>query len=726
MATQLELVKEAQRRGILPQNKRALYDEAVKRGLIESDEEGPAPAKPRTAEDMSLWERTGEAGGKALSDAGMGIIQLVSQGIEAISPGSADRVLAMTNKAIKQSDEDYKKKKLDEDTFSESVRFTTGVAPYLAGPGKVKSAWTAAKTGGLYGLISGLISPQHVDEGTSAERQLLDRGMNTAVSTGTGIVAGPIGYKVGKTVADVGGKSVDTAKRVAHRLLKINTPEKFAASSLGKRGLKEAGFGPDDVADLPEFATKYYKYAKQTNDPAAAASKAYLESRGYSPSLGQITRNESQLGAERAYLSGTRGEGARNIAEGARQQLQGQIAENKSKLLQKIGKTGNAIDDVNATVSHVRSSVDDLYTALKTTANERWDAVRAQAEPISVSTTPLNSLYDDVKKFADIKDPVNLKLERPGFYKALRELRATVGQKTEIKAADLIQFRKNINEFYKNASPKDKALLDKFRREFDDMVTSAAGMDSKLPVPAGAGAQGNSPITRFVNDWRGAVADSREIFRGFQDNPVLGKLIQKDTRGQYTMGDDAIRNFWKRRDISKNMAADLKDAESVLNNYGMGTVWDDLKQAYALDILERSMSTNNFSRAMQGQMSGDKLASNVRKILQDEREISAAMLGKEGRRELLRYSKDLSRLLNMKGVATGSRTPDVLLGALRKIPIIGESLLQAADERAALNAFRGTLPAATAGGAPGARAAGALAGNKPAQQEFINDVGLGR
>lgn len=62
MAEQIELLKEAHRRGILPEEKKPLFDEAVKRGLIKLDDQPPA-------EPPAAWKQAVSTYGKPIMEA---------------------------------------------------------------------------------------------------------------------------------------------------------------------------------------------------------------------------------------------------------------------------------------------------------------------------------------------------------------------------------------------------------------------------------------------------------------------------------------------------------------------------------------------------------------------------------------------------------------------------------------------------------------------------------
>lgn len=231
MDNKIDLLLEAERRGILPQNKQELLSEARRRGLV-------TPAQPVESfdptEDMTTSEKFWAGMGKAFVDTGRGVKQLYAMSADAIDPIERTTSDLITGRDPSRSAAIQREidaaKGLDAPLMNTGAGMTGNIGGHLAltlAPGKLLTAGGKAmslpslarvgealnnantvKKAALFGAGYNAIQPVASDE---------SRIVNTALGAAGGAGGQAVGQAIGRVIKPVRSKLSGAASRVAQQ-----------------------------------------------------------------------------------------------------------------------------------------------------------------------------------------------------------------------------------------------------------------------------------------------------------------------------------------------------------------------------------------------------------------------------------------------------------------------------------------------------------------------------
>jgi hypothetical protein len=308
VADQLALLTEAHNRGILPPDKEALYQEAVRRGLIGAAQDGsrnasgtwmPTDKGPHVgsyaatdtgkpvivdpaqnpgafaAQQGTAAQNLGAGYGAETQNIGRSLMDLIQKGAAAMSPGGAGAMLAPSAPNPDQAQQDQ--------LFANSTAANVGkfgadvanTAPFAMAGGEVVAPLADAVKGAgfLPALGRAAISGAGQGAGTAAAMpadDMIDRLENM----GTGAVAGGA---LNSAFSGVGAAASKVLPPVAEFGAKLFSPKATAARTVGNI-LADASTGTD--AGAAPLAGTTLTAGGQTLDPGLQSLEQAVRSRG--------------------------------------------------------------------------------------------------------------------------------------------------------------------------------------------------------------------------------------------------------------------------------------------------------------------------------------------------------------------------------------------------------------------------------------------------------------
>jgi hypothetical protein len=478
----LELMLEADKRGLLPPEQKALLGEAIKRGLVQtpgatSDQKFRASGPMRFAQglrdpidagaQLAPFVLGGAATlGKGITSLG-GLVpnpvsDLMGKGADAAF-GEFDRV----NQGVKEAEQKLQtaRKATGQDGV-DAFRLTGNILSpaNLALSPAVAPAATAVKTGatkmaiggGVQGAAGAAATP--VEDAENGADFALKKGLQVATGTATGAVAGPV---VGKLLEAV-------VPKVSALLTKVPVSQRseYVVNQTIAEALKEAGQKAEDLPATYMQALKN-EVAKSLQsgklpDVASMTRKADFERVGIPTTTGQITRDPMQFAREQNLRA----------VPGVGDPLTNLFNSQDKGISQALGKFGGSSAQELTPASHqVHSALKGFDESLRKQVSAAY--AKARESSGKDMDIPLQGLAQDVATVLnDFAEKV------PGGVKnKLAEYGLLGGKQTRVFTFDDAEkVLKNINDHVGSDAATNKAL-DNLRTAVKRAVTEAPGDD---------------------------------------------------------------------------------------------------------------------------------------------------------------------------------------------------------------------------------------------------------
>lgn len=526
MTDRIDLLKEANRRGLLQGDQKRLYDEAVTRGLIKED---------------------------GLMDRAMGAVERAGGRIKDLYEGDKTRefdypelpqtiwkdggVFPIQDRLAQARDVQGKADILAENMPDAVLEFDKYLNPYvridkqnfyLNRPGASVQDANELIQEGAYMAMGGRF-------GGGPFKALLPRAVGTGIGTGAGSLAQDMGAQAAgsKTAPDLGraglsaalGFGFEAASPVVLKALKavFVSPVMWAKGRLTPRGeeaVRSLGIDPAQVTD--EVARRFGAMADDAVSPATTMRYAEADAMGVPLTRGDATQDMAQQAFEEAAMRGARGDQARAVMQGFRHEVQNpavQAAKDRTQaavggverpLVTEEGQGAKvAADAMRAQEAASKAGVGRAYReAADLNASLPGDAVsRLRA-----------AILDDMEQSVNLEIAPTARAVLADFDRILTATVRPGDKAAQIGLKRLEQFRQRLNAALpkrgnSSMAPADERALLRIKARFDETLDDF--VDDALFT-------GEKEALDALKKARGLA---REHFAKFKDDDIIRKLI---------------------------------------------------------------------------------------------------------------------------------------------------------------------------------------------------------
>lgn len=461
MPTKIELLQEAERRGILPSNKRELYDEAVKRGLIKST----VQAEPTEPIQPKIDKTTPEPQRPSIGTGTQPYLQSLKESraeTDIKSPGLPES-------------KGYSGKKLLSDVSRPVISGLTSVGGAMIGTaGATPGAGTIL--GGGLGYAIGEEMADHFDEWLGLrERQPL---MVELKESAEDIAEGALYEGGGQIVA----KAATPVIKFVTSKLPINPFTKSGSEiTSGKQLIAQTDSGPmvaknyDDARDLEELVPGLkFRVGQLTNDPGIVKFERARARMPGEAAAGQAELQAKNTEALKTYIEKVKGSADLGNVKGTlraeREGIETGVTEAQKALERETAGVSGGMGAVE-TGEQIRGSARAGQTTARKEATKLFDEVpqfEIDASPIS---TKIDELSQPLNRFEDIEGNVPKEFTR--IKEALKESNGVATPQ------DLQGLRSTLTDSLRDAqgsaSPNNKMIsrLSKLVDEVDTVLKEA-------------------------------------------------------------------------------------------------------------------------------------------------------------------------------------------------------------------------------------------------------------
>ena len=587
MASREELLAEAYKRGILPPDMKAAYEEAMNRGLVSQPEPagffGTMFNEAKDAftgdgrRDPEIDEYTTEFGD---TDSVAGDLKTAFGMLMSATPEQQRNVLKNNLKGTVQ---------FDEDEYGNLLMRKSSKEPwqYINAPGFSPRdvANTVAEGTTMLGATKGALSvvkPQSLvmRAGTAAGAAGGASMTMDKAAEATGSEEGVNLPRAG--AATVFGFGAEIAAPVLSGAWRMMTRGKVKPDPVvARRILVDLGRNADEITD--DMVEAFIQEARNAANPAHAAAAAEANSLPVKVPLtkGQITGRAQDQMFEDLAEKGAYGEGAETLMRGVANRRDAALRGNVGAIGERMGGPGVALDEAGGMGQHklleksrsFKGKVDDAYAAARETYGEMPDdfAIR-MADEISAS----------IEDFAPHSKMAPVELKQ-------FETIAPEGQPVTIKG--LYDWRRRVSQLANNAKDRtEAAALTAMKKQFDKSLDTAI-----IEVLKGGD-------EKAVKAWRKAIALRKGYGKVFEGDDLVSELIQRQKgKTRLKVPPEAASNLIFGVSNTKllarpELARELKKLRSVLGS--KSAEWNAIKEEAFLRITGRAAAKAEFSGAL--------------------------------------------------------------------------------------------------------------------------------
>ncbi len=663
---------EAYRRGILPPDKAAAYEEAVKRGLVSDTENFGNPGVIQKVKDLISGDKRTEFDYPEIGS----------------SPeyGGFDRPLTalkssfgMLTSSTPQQELDVLKSNYPDATF-EKDKFGNDIVVFPSGKYYVNKpglSWRdfskAGFQGGLYALAA--------QAGGAPFQSLL--GQTAGVAAGTGVMsagldaaASAAGSEQGIDVPRAATTAAfaglfESARPALGPLWRAMTAKSTTPSVQEARVvLQQAGFDPQELTD--DAVNYFIVQAKNAMDPASAAMSAGAQTLPVKVPLskGQVTGSARQQMTEDLMEKGAFGDAAETIMKGQRAKTEEALRANIPAIQQRIGggqivqRGEGAAAAQQALVgkeARLAGMVDDAYTAARATSGKLpGEAGGGLYESVASSIDDFTPHASVAKTELDrLKGILTKKTKSP-----LLDARGNqMGGKTTFADTDiknLYDWRRRVSTLANNASDKtDAAALKNMVKQFD------ASMQDALEQSLLAGDD------EAIKAWTKAIRLRRAKGKLFESDDLVSALVEREYKGggvRLKVAPEAAGNYiFGKSDLGilakPEMARELRRLRQVLG--ANSQEWNAIREEAFLRFA--SVSEGAYSGGQRG-FSGVKFHKAWNDALKKNPEVINTLFSGEEKKLISQFANVAARATNpVKGGANFSNTTPAMANMMQRL-----------------------------------------------------------
>lgn len=524
----IEYLKEANRRGLLTGDKKAAFDEAVKRGIIPMEAE---PTKPQA--DIPNYRQQGFD--DLASQYGPVQSGLIAAGKGFYNLGRGLNLIPKGDETEKEAYAALQKNHPVATVVGEAVGEAAPFVPLGFGAGAIPG--TAARVGA--GATIG-----------GAEGAIISRGRGDNPYTGavTGaVVAGG---------ADLVLPHIIRAGSSLYRQVTGKAPTGQLISATGEPSqqflqvLQRAGLSYDDVAE-----NAFHELSREVGpDTAQQARKAFLESQGIRPTRAQVTRDAAdfQTQQELAKTSGR----VRTAIEGQEAVIQNRFADTARATGGRVATDTNTIvDNVVDKSDRLTREITDLYTEARKIApgekNVKFNDLTAVLRRYSPA---------DSKTGGNVSAIVG-ELQHRGVLGKNFQIKG----KVDVNTAE--EIRQYVNTLYDQKGGFGNQVLREIKEALDDDVFKSSGGDLYARA------------RQAKSGYESGLARAR-VSKFDQRKANLVRAIQENQINPDTFIDDVVfSKKWRAQDLSQ-LKAYVDDPQA----------WNDLRAQTVEGIMNRAFT----------------------------------------------------------------------------------------------------------------------------------------
>ncbi len=686
MPENLDAIKEAYQRGILPEDLKPAFEEAVKRGIISV---GAPPEQPNFVQ-----RAINTVSGKGRRDESIGEF---TTGFDLPNPmKTAAGVLFSTNE---QQISDILKEQIPNAEFNKD-RFGNLLvkAPgrdweYINKPGltprdvanSIAQLSVFLKGGKLAGGVTAGASLPIRAAGQAATAGGISVGMDAA-STAAGSQQG-VDLPKAAVVAAAGG-SAEMLAPIFSQLMRFTTGSgRIPTVYEARLKMADLGFSPKDLTD--ETVQKFIEISRRAATPEAAMR--YAEAQGL-PVPVPLTKGQTTMLArdqmfEDMATKGAYGEGAERIMRGQAQMQDEALRANIPAIQQRIGGEGMRAQRGSAGQA-VQEDLSRRAQGLNKVVGKQYDIARATTgeAPASVGESIYVKIYDSVADYMphapgaakELETFKKLVAKPPTTQKSMilgpdgqpiQNLNINEGfNPTEIKS--LYDWRRKITKLSENAKDRTEAAAFKsMKSAFDD------SMDDAMMTALESGDKS------AVEAWRSAIKARRAYGKVFESGDLVEKLIEKES-GQFKIVPEAASNaifgVSETQLISRpELARELKKMQVILSPEN----WNALREEAFLRLAQRGEA--GAFQGGQRQFSGVNLKKAVDDMRTKNPEVWHTLFNDQEKALISQFANVAARVTNpVRGGQNFSNTASALSNIVQKV---GETLLTGTKGQAFLS-----------------------------------------
>jgi hypothetical protein len=373
----MEMMLEADRRGLLPPEKKAMLDEAVKRGLVKAPVDHVAAGAQMAINDTPTMEKGLVSLGRGLTDVGQGAQQLYAMAADAVAPRKGQSRSDEINTRVQNELEQFKP--FEEQVGGASIGRATGAAlPTILIPaGKL-----AQGTGAVISKVAPAAGAR-VAQSVAADAALTGGALGGVMATGEG--ESHLGNAVAGTVAGAGTVgALNLAGKAASPVIRR------VADAVNPTVVKDAGIAAngkltaDTVRSLEKEGIDVASLTAETRDRLAKLAAGAVQGNPVTPAeLARAARLENLP----VPISGTKGQLSKDFGQNQLEQslsknsssggpLRDKFSEQDAKLIENLdkfrantgaktansGDTGRSIDAaLQARIEKSNANISSLY-----------------------------------------------------------------------------------------------------------------------------------------------------------------------------------------------------------------------------------------------------------------------------------------------------------------------------------------------------------------------------
>lgn len=472
--------------------------------------------------------------------------------------------------------------------------------------GAVRGYKGLAKIGAGSGILQGAGSSEAE---LGSDEMLMDVGAAGAIGT----VAGPVAGRIINPIADWAGSKISGAlTKLKLTPGKNNVPDQILAAANNLE---------DDVRE--RFASNI----KAGLTPEQSLIKAQADKLGVRLSAGDITQNVMRQGEEDLALKGVYGTRSMGEAQAFRQGQQQDIANLGRSISEKLGRNTAPMPPEADVATAITGK---LKSSAKSDKAIAQDAYKAVSYDSSVRPEDVKDLPNFLNKALEAE---NVDIEGiPAISRRLKEIGAIVGGKSKSEATGLLDeagnpissaggknitlatadnFRKRITASVINNTNKNEVralsiLKDNYDNYFDSLI------DKGL-------VQGDPKVIDQLKGARGLWRDYKTKYYGRDGKALVGKIVDNNYTPEQTV------NFI----IGSSDAGAKKEAAAAVLHLKkiLGAESPEFTQLKQLQFTR--LFGDNLSSILDGdltkQISGEKFAKNVDKLLSQNRTLARSL-----------------------------------------------------------------------------------------------------
>lgn len=652
-------LSEAYKRGLLPQELKTAYEEALKRGLVKGEKgfvgrtvdkvvsavTGRDRREPGVGEYTTEFGDTGGVGGDLKTAAGMLLSATPEQQAGILKnnlPNAEFRTDEYGNHLVKKEGGDWEY--INRPGLSmRDIANTVAQGAALFGPAKGALALSGAKSLPVKAAITGLsagagsIGLDKVSDLAGSEQGVsLPRAAVSTVAGGALELTAPVLAGAWRMITK-GGK-VD--KEVAR---------KFIAKTL-KTEIKDV---TDDVVD------NFIATARKAANPKDAAALAEANSLPVKVPLttGKITGRAQDQMLEDLMEKGAYGEASESLMRGANKRTEDALLQNVSAISENIGggtargeSGAMAQQAVQSKAKAFKGKVDAAYTAARDTTGTMPDDYA-----VKMASEIEQSIYDFLP---------HSKMAPAEVDKLLSVV--TGGDSVSIKA--LYDWRRSVSTLANNAKDRtEAAALNKLKRQFDESIDKA--MTEVL----------QNGDEAAIKSWKKAIALRKGYGKVFEQKDLISDLIEKK-KGTYRLKVDPsnasneIFGYSNAKLLSRpELAQSLKKLKTVLGP--KSKEWLAVKEEAFLRLTQRATSGEGFS--------GAKFMTDLKKMRRENPVLWKSLFTEEERVLINRLASVAHRAtVPVKG---GSNFSNTSVGVARLVQSLSDALFMGKRGQAVLS-----------------------------------------